>query len=41
MQIFWQKNALCMYFFGVTRPLLDDSRAPNPLETPPKEYILR
>ena len=25
---------------GVTRPLLDDSRGPQPLETPPIEYLL-
>ena len=30
-----------MILFGVIRPLLNDSRAPNPLETPPREYILR
>ena len=28
-----------MLFIGVTRPMLDDSRAPNSLETPPIEYI--
>ncbi len=29
-----------MLLIGVTRPMLDDSRGPKPLETPPIEYIL-
>ena len=32
------KVALACIPFGVTRPLLDDSRVPHPLETPPRGY---
>ena len=35
------EKALSKLLFGVTRHQLNDSRAPNPLETPPIEYILR
>ena len=34
----YKVTGLACIFSGVTRPLLDDSRGPQPLETPPGEY---
>ena len=35
----WQKKRSCMLLIETTRPLLDDSRVPNTLETVSIEYI--
>ena len=38
---YFSGETLGMLLIGVIRPMLNDSRGPQPLETPPIEYIPR